>query len=246
MRCAQNQSLDKSLQFLHDAEDRLRVHLERVRKNRLVSLISIIERYCDGDLSLVLYLESERHWDIPRRFLMGAGSEAVGGNHSGAILRFDAANRHVKNGWDEKPVLVSNVQSVYGPYGVIPSSVGLYFVKHHLEQIPRGLLYSVPAKGGFKLIFSQINREFGESPQSRGGELCNGFDPGIVEGALEIVKSVPSHQCDRTPEIASLNIVLDNLVSKLRINLDSGHVALFQQLDPPIKPNDMMIGPFDF
>ena len=47
-------------------------------------------------------------------------------------------------------MFISNVQSVYGPNGVIPSCIGLYFVNHHLEQISGSLIYSVPAKRGFK------------------------------------------------------------------------------------------------
>lgn len=247
LSCAQKQSaLAESLQQLHDSENRLRIHLERIRKNRLVSLISIVERYRDGNLSLVLYFDSERHRDIPGRLLPSPHCEPLGVDLSGVILRFDAADRRIENSWDKQPVFISQVQSVYGPNGVIPSCVRLYLVKNHVEQSSGGRIYSIPAKGIFKGISCRIDREFSEFSQSAGSDFSNGFDPGIVEGALEVMESIPGDQSDRTPGTPVRNVVLDDIVSKLRINLDCGHITLFQQLNPSIQLADVMFGPVDF
>jgi hypothetical protein len=246
MSCDQNQpSLsDESLQSLHDSQEMLRVVAERIRKHFFASSLPIFERYAEGRLSLVFNMDPEGHWDIPRRMLTGTWGETVAGNHS-LLLRFDAANRCIKDDWNQQPMFISDVQSVYGPNGVVSSIVGLYLVKHPLKQIPGGLAYSVPAKRNFKCIAGRVDGKFSELTDGTGSELGNDFHPSIVEGAFEIVNHIPSNKGDLLNSIPVRDVVFDDFVSKLRINLDTANVTLFQQFDPGFQPGDMLLGPID-
>jgi hypothetical protein len=237
-------ALDESLQRLHDSQDRLRICVQRIRKNRLINRISVLEQYSEGNLSLILHMNSGGHVDIPRRFLVSSEGESTGRDFA-TLLRFDVANARIQNSWNKKPMLISDVQSVYGPNGVIPSRVGLYIAHHSAEEVG-GLIYAVPAKRGFKVVLGGVGGEFSELSQGMRGEFSDGFDPSIIEGTLEIVDGVPHDQGNLSDSIPIHDVMLDNFVSKLRIDLDGGNVTLLQQLNPLFKSSDMMIGPFDF
>jgi hypothetical protein len=161
------------------------------------------------------------------------------------VLRFDAADRRIENGWNEQPMFISDIQSVYGPNCMIPIRVGLYLSKHYLEQSTGGLIYSIRAKRSFERIISGVDRELSELSEGLGSQLGDDFDPRIVEGALEIVDAVPGDQCDVTNCIPVRNVVFDDFVSKLRIELNSGNIAFFQHSNLGFQQSDMMLGPFD-
>jgi hypothetical protein len=177
---------------------------------------------------------------------MGTGSESIGKYCTGLVLRFDATHGRIQDSWDKKPMFVSDVKTAYGPNGMIPSRVGLYLAHDHPEQISGNSIYSVPAKRGFKGIACGIDREFREFTHGAGCELCNGLNPSVVEGALQIMESVPSDQGESSLPLSIPNIVLNDLVSKLRINLNGADITLLQQADLSIQPVDVMLGPFNF
>jgi hypothetical protein len=177
---------------------------------------------------------------------MGAESTSIRRDFTGLVLRFNAADRRVQDSWNKQPMFVSDIQSVYGPNGKIPSLVGLYITNHHLKQIPRSFIYAVPAKRGFKRIISAVNRKLCELSESMGSQLSNGFDPRIVKGTLEIVDPVSNDQSNVPNGFPSLNVMFNDFVTDLRIDLNSGSIALFQQFDPIIQSSNMLLSPPDF
>lgn len=248
MLCAQDQSaLDESLKRLHDSQEMLHVHTERIRKynNVIASGLSILERYAQGDLSLVFYVSSEGHGDIPGRLLMGASRKPIARDFSHVILRFDAADRAIKNCWNEQPMFISDIESVYGPDGKIPSLVGLYLGKHYVENATGGFIYADAANRSFKRILSRVDGELGLVSDRLGCKLGEDFDPRIIEGALEIVEAIPRDQSDVPNGSRVSNVMFDDFISNLRIDLNGSNVAFFQKSDSFIQPCNMLFGPFD-
>lgn len=246
MVCARNQSaLDESLKRLHYVQEQARVNRDLLRMSGLVFRLPILEHYREGKLSILLHMRAGGHGDVPRRLLMSSECEPILG-YSCLILRFNASNARIEENWDKKPMFVSDVESVHGPDGHIPSRVGLYIGKHHPKKLVRGPIYSIPAKRSLKVVISGVDREFSELPEGVGGEFGNRLNPRIIEGALEIMEGIPRNQRDISAGISARNVMFDDFVSKFRIDLDRRSATLMEELDPTSQSSDMMIGPLDF
>ncbi len=206
---------------------------------------SFVKKHVDGELSLLLHANSGMHMDVPGE-LLPSSPRATGFNSTSFIYRFDAIDRAVMDDWNEKPMLVKDVQSVNSPNGFIPSVVRLYLVKHEIEKAGIGDIYFSPRQDSFKLISRRINRELSEISNGIRHVGSDSFQPSIVKGAFQIVDSVPDPESDLSCRSNISDIMLDDFIAHVRINLDAGHIGVFKVFNALFDICDVMVGPFNF
>ena len=86
---------------------------------------------------------------------------------------------------NKEPVLVSDVESVNGTDGVIPSTMRLYIAHEEFEEIGSGDVYLYPQRI-FKVITAGINRELSPLPVAGREQASNRFKPRMVEAHFKL------------------------------------------------------------
>jgi hypothetical protein len=247
--CAKSQSasdrLNESLKRLHDLQNHARVHGERVLYARSVLKHSFVDGYAKKELSLILHAHVARESDVIGEGLSGApGIPSL--DDAVLILRYDASDVPVGFEGNQEAVFVSFVENVDFPDGKIPSVVRAYLIKHQIKKPWAGDVYFSAAQGCFKIFPSWIDSELSKGAESGRGGSLNSFDPRIIEGAFEIVDGIANHQGGVGKKFISVHdIVNENLIGKLRVNLDSRNVTVWQIGEPFFQFTDVFIGPLD-
>ena len=238
--------LNKILQRLHYLRDHARASGERVLYSRSVGEYSLIDCYVKMQLSLIFHVQISGECDVVRKALRGAPCVAPM-NGTGPVLQLDAADVSIMGEGNQEAMFVSLVENVNGPDGKVTSVVRAYNVKHQSEKGVAGHVYFCPAQGGLKGLAGRIHGELGELAQGERSTAFDSLNPGIIEGAFEIVDRVPDPQSGFGENLISvLDIVNESLIRKLRVNLDSGNVTIWQVGEPFLQFTDVFVGPFDF
>ena len=237
--------LQESLKDLHDLDDLLRVHGQRLRIQKVIGERSIVEDYRQGNLSLILDVVADAHRDIPWWLLQGAPGTPVSLDFTSLILCFNAIKRSVVNSREQEAVFISDVEAMDRPDGKIPSFVRLYLGRDDPEKVSTGRVYFSPMKRRLELIRGLINWELGERADCLGGNPLNGFEPRIIESALQIVNSVPEHQCDVSKGFPVSEVMLNDFIPGLWIDLHRSYVGVWQNAHSCVNIRNVLIGPFD-
>lgn len=247
--CAEKSSasdrLNESLKRLHDLQNHGQVYRERVLYARSALEHSFVDCYAKKELSLILHAQVASESDAIWRGLVSSPGIASM-NDAALILQFEAADAPVVLKRNQEAVFVSFVENVNFPNGKIRSIVRAYFVKHKIKEPSAGDVYFSAAQSGFKVFPSGIHGELGEvTDGGRRGSL-NSFDPRIIEGAFEVVDSIPNHQGDVDKKLIFVHdIVNERFIGKLRVNLDSRNITVWQVGDQFLKFTDVFVGPFN-
>jgi hypothetical protein len=238
-------SFQESLKKFHNLNNEARINAERIDGARLASLISVLEHYTNGRLSLLFDVPTWREF-----YVMGKG---IGSSHSEStfflphlVFNLNIVGAAVMDHWSQEPVLVSPVHIVNGPDGEVPSVVRLYIAENEVEQPFTGDIYFVPLKRSFKAMQCGMNRKLDMLGIARGDKLLDRLNPNIVEGALKIMDGIPDHYRDILGDGSILQIILDEFVASLRVYLSRDQYSVFQTSESLLHLGDMLIGPFDF
>src|SRR5665213_2004542 len=203
--------LNESLKRLHDFDNEARVYRERAIYARSIVDQSIVERYVKREISLIFDVQIVKEIDIVGRGLGGSPSPPSM-NGSTLILQFDALDGCKREERNQEPMLVPLVENVNGPNGKIPSVVRLYFINDEPIKPLTGRVYYSPAQRSFKSIVSGIDGKFGMFSNGRGDKFRDGFDPRIIQSAIEVVSGVPNQQCNINPQFSIGHIMLDSFI----------------------------------
>ena len=244
----QNQSrFNELLKEFHRAQDEARIYAERIRSSRLASGIPLLEHYSEGRATWVFDMNAPlKRADINGRGVSSGSGESL--MDFSILLHANIANRGILNNWNEKPMLVSHIHNMHGPNGEIPSVVGLYLARKKIEKSRRGSVYFQIPKGNFKLLAHGINGEFSSLPVATGDQSLNGFQPNIIESALEIVDGISDDQWQAVEGLSILSackVALDVFQSTVRVYMARNSQSFFQAINAPLKISDVMVGPFD-
>jgi hypothetical protein len=240
-----SQRLNESLKRLHDLQNHARVYRERSLYARSALKHSFVDSYAKNELSLILHAQVASESDVIGKGLVSAPCTSSM-DDAVLILQFDAADVPVGLKGNQEAVFVSFVENVDFPKGKIPSLVRAYFVKHQIKKPCAGQVYCSPAQGGFKVFPSGIHGELGEVAEGRRGDSLDSFDPCIIEGAFEIVDGITNHQGGVGEKLIFVrDVVNEDLIGRLRVNLDARHVTVWQIGEPFFQFTDVFIGPFD-
>lgn len=155
----------------------------------------IAEEYLSGRLALVLYC------DLPIVGIAKPDStglvhhvERVANFVALLILKADIAAPHVLRSWDEKTMLVGDIQMVQGPDGTIPTKVGFNVIANEIDDWTGDLLlFECTFQPGYKLI-PRI-KDWKPCPiRSSSAASDNCIDVKDVQSTPKIVKRIADYQ----------------------------------------------------
>ena len=228
----QNQSpaLSESLQRFDNLQDHYRIHFEKAWRIQILRQMSLVKEYLDGRLSLLLYVPAIGNADVPRRRLPCSSTEAAN-QFPSVILHLKASNGRIADNWQEKPMLIQDVEFLHSPKSIIPSVISLYPCQHKAEQIGAREVYFSILQSSFEGITRRIGGELSLVADSRRSMSLKGADPCIIKGALEIMECISDEQGDVFDSALIRQVVLDALISKLWMDIDDSGVRVFQSSD---------------
>ena len=242
-----NTRLNEALKSLHDLNDEVGIMEERIGYAERVRGIPMLHHYSGGELSILLDVVPNRDMEN----IWGSLGEA-GGIPRIALL----INSHnpfdidaLKN-WDEQSVFVSVVQNVYGPNGVIPSTVRAYLIEDEFgepgaEVINCGMLFAGIFKPTFNLFVGLANGKFSSIVNERRDKGFDGLSPRIVQSTTKIVNRVCREKGDVVDCCGIGKLVYQNFCSELRISLDSGGITFMKFENSCIDVSSVMLGPLN-
>jgi hypothetical protein len=236
------------LKQLHDHSDVGRVMFERVRRFNELSAIPVLEHYRKSGLSWIfdvrapIILEESVGPHLPT---LGVTDELI----PVYIFELYSNDGGRFNRWNTKPVLISEVEFVYGPYGRIPSTVGLYLAYKKVGKSRGGTIYRQFNKPVFQAFHGAVTRERSLLPPLIGNESGDGVEPNIIESAFEIVDGITEDDGkiifqgdDILPTLVS---ALEDFKSGVRVYMDFYNQAFFQRVDTRFKVSDVLVGTCD-
>jgi len=210
-----------------------------------------VEQYCRGRIALVLDCQVS----LPIEFKAG---RCIKGEESALwerdvfiVLKADVHKPHHLEHWDKQLVLVSNVQFVQGPQGVIPSRVGLYNIHEKIANetgvrvIGGSLLFQSAIQGSFKILSGIADWK----PRVTLSAPCGSLDSLVVEKVertLEIVDSVTSDESGiSSGESCAVNIEKQVIAPFVFLDADGVKIRLSESVQKFIQIKDVLVGPFN-
>jgi len=235
------------LKEFHDAQDMHRVDAQRIHCSRLASSVPVLEHYIEGRASWF--------FDMYAPLKLNEVGKWVGGTPCIPMVPFpllvfhvNFANRGIVNDWDEKPVLVSDVEFVHDANDGIPSIVRLYLTYEELGEVRSESVYLQVVKRRFKVIAGGMDWKLCSTPIPRGNQATHCLKPCMIEGALKIMNGIPDY-CgegfETLPILRICKIALDEFVSSIRIYMTQTDQSFFQAVDAKFNIRDVLVGPFD-
>lgn len=209
-----------------------------------------IENYRRGRIALIL--------DCQRTAVSVSQSNAAGvvAVNRGAVvdsstflvLKADVQEAHHLEHWNKQLVLVSDVQTVQSPEGVIPSLVGLYRSDYQAMNPFRNLLLCESAiRGGLKFLPCvsdwKLCRSIGDPIASKDASMVQN-----VQCASQVVQNIANNQCSIDTEGPNVEINYKKVCSHLCVFLDGNAIEIragdFGK--QRIKIVDVLCGPLNF
>jgi hypothetical protein len=146
-------------------------------------------------------------------------------------------------------MFVDVVQNVYGPDGVIPSTIRAYLVKEEFAQggakfMDRGVFFSRRLEPTFKFFGLFSNGKLGVITKDGGNQPLRGFEPRIVQSAVEIVENVSDHEGEVEERFRICELMYKSFCSELRVNLSPGGIGFMKRENACFDIADVMLGPF--
>lgn len=236
--------LNESLKRLHDLNDALRINSKRGIYARRILHGSLVERYLEHQLSVLLYVDVLRKGDVVGGILDSSPGACC--MHPKLVLKFEILDGDASCDGNEKSMLVHYVKLVKSPNGEIPSLVRPYIVQHESKEFRTGLLYLSAFHRSLEFISGLSNGKLGEFIDGGRNNNLDNFEPRIVQRAFKVVDYVSDKQRDVGNPSLIDDVMLEALVASIRVNLDAGSATVGNFGQPILKVSDVLVGPFDF
>lgn len=232
--------LERSNDLFHEK----RIALERLRYIQKFSSLSILDCYASGELACLLYVQTAFIGNDVRRSLE-ISSSIPPVNLPLFVLHFNSLNMPLGKNGDKEPMFVSDVQSVDGPDGMIPSLVRAYLVTYEPKERRGKNIYVGVSEPSIKFFDGLSYGEFCSLGESR-SKSFDSFEPDIIEGAIKVVDGIPHHQGNVIEGTGISKIMLKNFATRLLVSLNSSGIGIVKPADASFDIADVMIGPFEF
>jgi hypothetical protein len=223
--------------------------VQRVRDRKRVYRRPLIERYLEGQVSIILdfCLSSDRKRDR-QSFVHSASRDSL---YSLTRLVFQHSvnySRYASQG-DQEFVLVPDVQVVNYAEETIPSfAIWSEVIHNEAEKIRTDGVYLHAPESVFQLVSANVNRETGLLTAGEcGSEGGKQRVPSVVDGGFEVVYSIPDYQRKIVERQGVFEIVMKKLIASLRIDFTRNALSFWRTeiSDLSVQLRDMFIGSFD-
>src|SRR6266404_4217653 len=240
-------SQSEILQKLHNIENILGEARKQVTYWEALENTCLLDGYCEGKLSLILYLNVL----IKDNDIRGRGESKIARSANNVAVRLfhhNALNASSRRQFEEKQVLIRNIECVKSMENAsLPSFVGLYVGYNDLEEGGATGLYFQPMKGVFDLLPGIPNRELIEVRDSSRNVFIESARPPIIEGCTEIVKGISDNQGQVQESIFMFrDIVYQALISSITVMLNCRSLSIYESENSILRISDMFIGPLNF
>jgi hypothetical protein len=222
-----------------------RIALERFRYVQKFSGLSILDCYASGELACLLYVQTALIGNDVRRALEVSSSVSPV-DLPLFVLHFNSLNMPLGKNGDKEPMFVSDVQSVNGPDGMIPSLVRAYLVTYEPKERRGNNIFVGVSEPSIKFFDGLSYGEFCSLGDESRSKSFDSFEPDIIEGAIKVVDGVSYHQGDVIEGSGISKIMLKNFATRLLVSLNSNGIGIVKRADTCFDVVDVMIGPFDF
>jgi len=235
--------LEPTLDLVHRAGDVERQFFQYRDYLPLWNGRSLVEEYAHGNVAVLLDLVPRKHINVEGS--IAANSESVKFvRPTTLVFHSSIGNAGVANHWRQQKVLVTDVQIVESPDGIISSTVRLYIRPHPIEQSRTGYIYLSPSQRSVEFLQTVPERELKMSDINGGIDMQHGRNPDVVKRCPEIMNGVSKDECYFLDDTASpRRIVLERDNSSFRILLNSGSVTVLQVLDRCADISNVFFGP---
>ena len=236
-----------SLQGSHDARSLPSQTQKREDDFGIVSQYPIAERYADGHLSVVLDVTAKRNGNAVGQQWSSSG-ERVDIDLPAFILQFQAINRNNVRHWDEQMVFVVNVEIVKGANiaVAVPSFVRFYSIHKQIKQCRTANYFSSLLKRRFVVLPVVTDEKLSlGGVESLRAQSADDFTVCDIESAAQIMNCVSGNQCEVAPNGSVPRAVVEEMLPRLRVNLDGSGVGIWRSADALLKIRDVLFGPFD-
>ena len=251
--CAKSQfsrlsSKQERLERLNRARDFFGNPVQRGQDRLTFKGKSHIEEYRGGRMALVLHLKISPG---ALRQKMRPGSVSVQNSFDMPlicvlVLKADTRDVHTLQEWNKELMFVPNIQVLQGPERIIPSLVGFYVAHEEILHYDLDLLlFEHVLEGGFQFISGLANRE-SCIPAGRSATFSDDIVPENVQGASQIMKSVPNHHCGILGWRCE-RIIEEQMQRNLSIEIliDAQEIKITRR-DPFIEIVNVLRGPLNF
>lgn len=183
----------RRLKRVDDAVNKLLEIQQRMKNNLSLVGHPPLEIYLKGHFSIVLDVQISRVRDANVGTLYVTFSDNPNGvsveHRASIVISAHAYESGCTYRWDQKPVLVQDVQFVKSAEGVILSRIWFYDVQDEVGDFFGGLPYRAAVKGGNKLLPGTAEGEFGVLAVLPGAIENNRAD-GNIEGTSQVVDDI--------------------------------------------------------
>jgi hypothetical protein len=223
-------SVNHSHDFISESQERW--------NNRLRRDLSLVKQYLSGRLTVAVILDFSLDF-CQAEPAIEKHTPRNGEEFSSLYLCFHSANTSGLYVRDQEPVLISDVETMKGPEGVIPSFVCLYDGRDMVSDVRAGLAYR--GQRGYEFFPRFANREldvFGLPIRDRESYLSHK----VVESGSQVVNGISGNQGNGGGNGCALSY--DAALSALGIVLreDAAEVNL---KDCGLQVRDVLFGPFN-
>ncbi len=239
-------SFEERLKRVEDAGDNFRKVMERWNDRLALEGSSYWELYFCGRVALVL--DCQLAFQMKRRGgLVPERDAPVVDRHLHAflVLKKYSPENHTLQGWDDKLVLIHNVEIVESPEGGIPSLVGFYFIPNKITNSLSRLLFKSTVDYGYKFF-----------PRLEDWKLCmfagvpvlaeNCLTEKNIKSTTQVMNGVSNDQGGPISwELASVPLDPQKVYPNLFIDKERIEVRIPKAADQILQVNDVLIGPFN-
>jgi hypothetical protein len=233
-------------QTVYQVPHEIRKILQSIQYRRALEKVDVVESYRSGKLALILDLVADR--DIYDVWPLSCDRPSVGPNDFALlILHNNVSNPCDMFDWDQKIMLIPDIQSVKGFEKEIPTAfVGLHFGNNYFEEFGAGRVYFSCTKRTFNCLLTPFERNLRMvGVETTTGMFLNGSQVGVLDGDSKIVNGITKNYGYISADVDIRGRVAEYLRSGLFINLDSGRVDVWQRGEQLFQVRDVLIGPLN-
>lgn len=223
--------------------------VQRVRDRKMVYRRPLVERYIEGQVSIVFDF-CLGDWNGDGQCFVDSAERDALNSLTRIVLQHNINYSRYTSQGNQEFVLVPDIQTVNCAEKAIPSfAVWSEFVHDEEEKIGADGVYLHASKSMFQLVPANVNWEAGLlAVGERGSKSRKQRMPAVVDGGLEIVYSIPDYQRKIVEREGTLEIVMEKLIASLRIDFTRNALSFWRTeiSNLSVQFCDMFIGPFDF
>src|SRR5207244_1531652 len=157
------------------------------------------------------------------------------------VFSADVKEGRDRDGRDQNPMFVHQVNLVKGPQGVIPSLVRLYRIEDRVHNVrPRNLYLSI--QRGYHFLRSLQDGKT-EPPCGDPAGLGHNLPGDVVKGGAQVMDGIANEQRDFIGQW--LGFKLQDVDALIVLDTKSVEVRFQKGVDTGLQITDVMFGPFD-